>query len=247
MTQSRAKPPSPEHALRKVRRFSRLNGWSVTIVAGLAMLVAMMLGDLVGQGVGLLATVCGLMEVHGQRRLSRRDAEGMRWLVRSQVFLLGVILVYAVSRLASFDADTAMGNLTPEMATALREAGMDPAELLPLVRLTFYGFYSVVIVVTVLYQGGLALYYRSRGSLVAAALAANPVRLGERDRGRYAQVAIEMEAGQLQPGLWARAQAECGGDVVRCQASYIRLRVAELRAAGGGEPPAIAPPTGQGR
>ena len=215
--------------LRKVRRFSRLNGWSVTVVAALAMLVAMLFGDLVGQAVGLFAMVCGLMEVHGQRRLSRRDAEGMRWLVRSQVFLLGVILVYAVSRLASFDADTAMGNLTPDMAMALREAGMDPAELLPLVRLAFYGFYAVVIGVTVVYQGGLALYYRSRSAAVAQALAAAPSVGMDVDQRVYARVAVEMEANQLRPDLWARALAESGGDAARCQAIYIRLRVAELR------------------
>ena len=37
--------------------------------------------------------------------------------------LLGVILVYCVSRLGSFDGDTALANLTPEMEVALINDG----------------------------------------------------------------------------------------------------------------------------
>ena len=232
---------SPESTLKAVRRFSRINGWSVAVIAGLGTLISLLFGDLVGVSVGLLAVAAGAMEIHGQRRLSRRDADGMKWLVRSQLGLLSVVLVYAVSRLASFDRETAMGNLTPDMAVALKEAGIDTADLLPLVKLAFFGFYGAVILVTCVYQGGLALYYRSRVDRVTQALAAAPNAATTAARGPaidqrfYDQVAAEMSANQVRPGLWTRALAESGGEDSRCKALYIRLRVEELQRGGIGD------------
>lgn len=241
MAKRKPQTRSPESTLKAVRRFSRINGWSVAVIAGLATLVSLLLGDVVGVAAGLLATSAGAMEIHGQRRLSRRDADGMKWLVRSQLGLLSVVLVYAVSRLASFDSETAMGNLTPNMVAVLKEAGIDPADLLPLVKLTFYGFYSAVMLVSCVYQGGLALYYRSRVDRVAQALAAAPIaattaaHVPAIEQRFYDQVAAEMSANQVRPGLWTRALAESGGEDSRCKALYIRLRVEELQRGGIGD------------
>ena len=231
---------SPESTLKTVRRFSRVNGWSVAVIAGLGTLISLLFGDLVGVSLGLLATSAGAMEIHGQRCLGRRDPDGMKWLVRSQLWLLSVVLVYATSRLASFDSDTALSNLTPDMAVALKEAGIDTADVLPLVKLAFFGFYGTVILVTCVYQGGLAIYYRSRVDRVTQALAAAPLAaamaLGSAvDQRLYDQVAAEMGANQVRPGLWTRALAESGGEDSRCKALYIRLRVEELQRGGIGD------------
>lgn len=237
MARRPTKTSDPARTLKRVRRLSRINGWSVAVVAGLAALVSLLFGDLIGLVVGLVAVASGVMEIYGGRCLGRREAGGMAWLVRAQLTLLGVILVYATSRLASFDADTAMGNLTPDMATALKEAGIEPTDVLPLVQLAFYGFYGAVMIATIVYQGGLSLYYKSRTARVKQALAAAPVEaaaaLGTAIEQRYYdQVATEMAANRLRVGLWTRALAESEGDDARCKAIYIRLRVAELRALG---------------
>jgi hypothetical protein len=99
----------------------------------------------------------------------------MKLLVRSQTLLLSVILIYCVTRLGSFDADTAMGNMTPDMAASLKEIGLERGDILSMVRTTFFVTYIAVAVVTVLYQGGMALYYRRKTALVTEALAAPPV------------------------------------------------------------------------
>lgn len=160
----------PQRALKKVLKISRLNGWSVAVFAGLCTLVSLVFGDLVGSGIGLLVVASGVMEIHGHRLLKRRDVGGMTWLVRSQLFLLSVILVYSVTRLFSFDSEYILSNLTPELEALLRENGITRAEIIPLVQTFFRAFYGAVILVTVIYQGGMAFYYRRKSPLVAKEL-----------------------------------------------------------------------------
>jgi len=167
------KPPrTPEEQLRRVLRTAKLNGLGVAIVAGVGALGSLAFGDLMGAAVGAVVAVGGGMELSGRKQLLRGNADGMRRLVGSQLLVLGVIVVYAISRLASFDADSAMGNLTPEMRSELAQAGVDLAALVPLVRLMFHALYGSLAVVTLIYQGGLALYYRRHTETVKQALAA---------------------------------------------------------------------------
>ena len=222
---------TPEKALAGVRKLSRINGWSVVIFAGLGMFLTLLLGDWLGLAIGLLVMGAGAMEVHGNRRLGRGDLDGMKWLVRSQVFLLGFVLVYAISRLASFDSESALANLTPEMVGALQEMQIDPRDLLPLIKLSFWGGYGAVIVVTIGYQGGLSLFYRGRIPLVTEALenARKQVPMAPLVAQHfYDTVAAEMAAGEFNAGLWARALAESDGNENRCKAIYIRARVGQL-------------------
>jgi hypothetical protein len=167
-------PTPPEQILRRVLLVSALDGWSLVAIAGLGMVLTLVLGDWLGTGIGLLVLAAGLGELRGRHQLQRRDPAGMKLLVRAQLFLLSVILVYCVSRLGSFDGDTALANLTPEMEAALHEAGLARADILPLVQIAFYATYGTVAVLSLVFQGGLALYYRSRTARVTAALAAPP-------------------------------------------------------------------------
>jgi len=163
-------PTPQENALKNVLKISRLNGWSVVVVAALSILLTLALGDLLGSAIGLLAMVSGWMEVRGGRKLKQRDPAGMTWLVRSQLFLLTIILVYCASRLGSFDAETVLGNLTPDMESILQDSGIQRADILPLVHKAFLALYLSVAFVTILYQGGMALYYRRKTTLVTEAL-----------------------------------------------------------------------------
>jgi len=165
---------TPDEVLRRVLRLSSVNGLSVAIFAGLCALGSLVFGDLLGAGVGLLVAIGGITEVRGRNKLRQRDADGMRLLVRAQWMVLGVIWVYAASRIGSFDAMLALDNQTTEMRQMLAEAGVETAQLITLVEIFFYVFYSVVMLVTLIYQGGLALYYKHRTPMVAAALSVPP-------------------------------------------------------------------------
>jgi hypothetical protein len=165
-------PRPPEDVLRRVIRFSRLNGWSVALFAGVCTLVSLALGDPIGISVCLLVALGGALEVHGQRMLTRRDPAGMRWLVRSQIVVLGVICTYAASRLVSFDREMVRDLVSPDIRATLNELDLTTEDILPLVRRFFYLLYGGLMAVALIYQGGLALYYRKRTPAVEAALRA---------------------------------------------------------------------------
>jgi hypothetical protein len=179
-------PRPPEDILRRVMKLSRLNGWSVAIFAGLCTLVSLAFWDPVGASVGLLVTIGGALEVRGYRLLRRHDASGMRWLARSQLVVLGAIWAYGLSRLLSFDAGYLQDQVIPDARSLLAsqgidldemlaQAGIDSAHLVPLVRLFFVVLYGSVLLVTLLYQGGLFFYYRWRTAAVEKALQPPPV------------------------------------------------------------------------
>jgi hypothetical protein len=233
-----APQPTPaQKALQRVIGLSKLNGWSVVVVAGLGGLIALAMGDWLSCGLGLLVGGFGAMEVKGNRLLRQRDAEGMKWLIRSQMLLLALILAYCASRLGSFDAENMMSNLTPDMEAALKEAGIARADIVPLVHRMFLALYLSVALASLLYQGGLALYYRGKTRLVAEALSGLPPALSalaaENDQRFYDAVAAELGVQNIKPGLWARALAEASGDEARTKARYIQLRVEEMKRAAG--------------
>ena len=165
---------TPEETLRRVLKVSRLDGWSVAIVAGGCSLVSLAFGDPVGVSVGLLVTLGGVLEIRGHRMLKHGNADGMRWLVRSQLVVLATIWAYAARQLLSFDTGIVRELATPDMRASLNELGLTMEDILPLVRRAFYLLYGGVMAVTLIYQGGLALYYRRRTAAVAQALTAPP-------------------------------------------------------------------------
>jgi hypothetical protein len=90
------------------------------------------------------------------------------------MLLLALVLAYCSSRLGSFDGETALANLTPDMEAALKEAGLNRADILPLLHQMFLALYLSVALVSLVYQGGLAFYYRSKTRLVTEALTSPP-------------------------------------------------------------------------
>ena len=168
-------PTPAEKILKRVLLISALDAWSGIALSSLGILLALALGDYSSVAVGLLIVAAGIIELRGRRRLLRRNADGMRLLVRAQMFLLAVILVYCASRLGSFDQGMVLDNLTPELEALLKENGLERADIVPAVRMMFYVGYGTVAFLTLLFQGGLALYYRSRTPKVFEALAAPPV------------------------------------------------------------------------
>jgi hypothetical protein len=119
------------------------------------------------------------------------------------------------------------------MEAMLKEAGLARGDILPLIRTAFLGTYLTVAVVSIFYQGGMALYYRNKTPLVTAALAELPLiataSAAAIDQLFYDAVAAELAAQNIKPGLWARALAETTGEEVRARAAYIRLRVDEMK------------------
>ena len=109
----------------------------------------------------------GAIELHGVTLLKHADSSGMRWLIGSQLFLMASILGYCGLRLAQPDLAPLRAAITPDLKAQLDVLGLTVDEFLG----KFYRLvYQAVALVTLLYQGGMALYYLRKRAAVAAAL-----------------------------------------------------------------------------
>jgi hypothetical protein len=163
----KAPPLLPEEVFQRVLRIARFDGWSVVMVASVGAVLAASMGDRVGAGVGVLVAGAGAIELHGVTLLRHSDARGMSWLINSQCLIMISILGYCAIRLGHPELEALRAAITEEMKQQLEVVGSSVEEFLAL----FYRVtYLVVSLVTVLYQGGMAIYYFRRRAAVTAAL-----------------------------------------------------------------------------
>ena len=162
------KPPLlPSERLRRVLRVARLDGASILGVAGAFALVSAAFRDVTGAVIGLLVAAAGAIELHGASLLRASDVKGGRWLLGSQLYLMAVILAYCAFRLARPDLAAWRAVVTEDLAEQIRQANLTVDQvLLQIQRLVYFG----VAAATLLYQGGMSLYYLRHRAAVAAAL-----------------------------------------------------------------------------
>jgi len=174
-------PPLPTEVLARVLRVAAIDGFTLVFIAGGFGVVSALCSDWLGAVVGGLAAAAGLVELRGRRRLRSGDANGMSELVRSQFFLLTIILFYVIYQLLRFDPQTLLASIDSALASVQRSSGMEVTSLATSLDLTQQQFlvlarrlvgvtYIVVGVVSLLCQGGLAFYYHRRKQTVAKAL-----------------------------------------------------------------------------
>ncbi len=158
---------SPTEVLRRVIRAARFDGMSVLGLSGAFALLSAASRDVSGSVIGLLIAAAGAIELHGSALLRAGRGNGMRWLVSSQLYLLATVLGYVAVRLSNPDISVIRPVVTAELAEQIKQAGMTVDQfLLEFLRL----FYFSVAGATLLYQGGMTLYYLRRRSAVEAAM-----------------------------------------------------------------------------
>jgi hypothetical protein len=149
---------------------ARFDGMSVLIIAGGFALLSAGSRDVSGAVIGLLIAGAGAIELHGVSLLRARR-NGMKWLVSSQLYLMGTILAYVGFRLARPDVAWMLPYVTGEAAEpivqAAQQEGMTVEQLLVGAMSMFY---LLVGVITVLYQGAMTIYYLRRRAAVELAL-----------------------------------------------------------------------------
>lgn len=175
MPKSPCPPILPAVRLERVRSFARADALGVFACAGAGLLLGAASGAWGFAAFAALALVAGAMEWHGQERLRSGLPDGLQWLVAAQFCLLTVILGYAAWRWRYFDPAAYWAQI-PELGRAqleqqMRTAGMDPTvDREPLLRLMNALVCFLLIGLSSLYQGGVALWYRLQRAAVAAAL-----------------------------------------------------------------------------
>lgn len=163
-------PPLPDNkTLARVLRIAGFDGKSVFVIASGCALLSAMFGDRLGAVIGVLAAVAGWAELRGVKLLKAGKADGVNWLVRAQLLLLTVILVYVGLRLRAL-AVGGVNAVTSEFFRMMAESAerWGPADQRAYAE-NFKLFYGIIALITLLFQGGLALYYhRSRAAVVGA-------------------------------------------------------------------------------
>jgi hypothetical protein len=163
-------PKLVSEILRSVLRIARFDGVSVLCLAGFFALVSAASGDVSGAAFGLLIAAAGAVELHGMGLVRAADRRGMGWLIGSQLYLMSVVLGYVGYRLANPDSDPIMKVAKSALTDEIRQAGMDPAQFMAEFPRELRLLYLAVACLTILYQGGMAVYYMRRRSAVEAAI-----------------------------------------------------------------------------
>ena len=120
-------------------------------------------------GILTAAALCavGVLEYEGFRRMRRADPAAARFLGRNQLALLGIIIAYSVIQMVTFSPKQVKeAAISPEARSQLAalpemQKAID-AEIDRYAPLATYGFYGLVIFLSLLCQGGLAMYYFTR-------------------------------------------------------------------------------------
>ena len=160
-------PLLPEETLQRVLRIAKFNGMSVLLIAGFFALAAAGGGDYPGAIVGLLVAGAGAIELHGEGKLRAGDERGMNWLVGSQLYLAVVMLSFCTLRLTHLEIEPIPESLKPIIELGAQQWQMTTEEYqLMIWRLT----YRLLALLTLFYQGGMALYYFRRREAVTRAL-----------------------------------------------------------------------------
>jgi hypothetical protein len=126
-------------------------------------------GFLITVGLGVI----GVVEFLGYRKLRKADPTAARFLATNQLAFLGLIVFYCLFQMLSFSPEDAKSaalspevraqlSAMPDMASAIDR---DIEQWAPLVT---YGFYSLVIVLSLFFQGGMAYYYFTRRKFLEA-------------------------------------------------------------------------------
>jgi hypothetical protein len=166
--------------IQRLIRLSRFNGYSVACIAGGFAVLSLFGLSLSGVIVGAGLTGCGLLEIKGHRRLAAGEPGARGMMAGSQVLLVLCVLLYCWYRLAVFDPDNPMailGSMEPQLRELTELAMVPMAELEAQVRMIYLLTYRLVAAVTVVLQGGLAVYYWVRvGQAEAATILPGPGR-----------------------------------------------------------------------
>ncbi len=177
--------------IRKAARVAAFNGWTTALIAAVSALIAVVSGLFSPTSPVALALTAGLTvvafnEFRGRKRLLNFDPRGATLLGWNQVGLLAIIIVYCLWSM--YSGTHGSGELEKELNDLgdLNAAlGMSPGGLNDLTSLIAVAFYGIVIVLSVLFQGGNALYYFTRRRHVEEFVAETPAWVRDIERGSH--------------------------------------------------------------
>jgi hypothetical protein len=151
--------------LKRAARRGRANGLGYVVFGGLSLLVSISSNpDWIGLLIGAALIGAGLVEHSQAARLGQGDPAAPARMAQAELALLGAILLGGVIKLVFSSASGELRAAAGDMPGL----GLDVADLMDSVTRLVY---SVVMGVSILYQGGMASYFLKRRNDVAIYLA----------------------------------------------------------------------------
>ena len=155
--------------LARAARLARSNARGYVLFGALTLVVAIAFGlDPLGLAIGAIVTGVGVAQLRATRRLQHADASAPRALARNELLLMGAIAGYAVLKL------TLLRETGADLEAQLGDTGALGIDIGELAESMNSLVYSTVLAVTLLYQGGLALYFLRRRPALERYVAETP-------------------------------------------------------------------------
>jgi hypothetical protein len=160
--------------IRKAARVAAFNGWTTAAVAALSAMFLLFDHSSLAIAVTLALSIVTYNEFRGRKRLLNVDPSAATLLGRNQLGLLAMIVAYCLWMLSRSSSE-AVGALSAQMqSTAERELLNMAGDLESLYKTATLALYGGVIVLSVLFQGGNAVYYFTRRRHVEDFIAETP-------------------------------------------------------------------------
>jgi len=165
--------------IRSAARTAKASGMVTLVIGLLAVPFVLLSFSFVALVVAVGICVVGLTELKGRRLMAEADPAAASFLSRNQLVFLGLIIFYCVVQMAAFSpAEAKAAAISPEFRANLAMMPDMIAKIDGLIEqwsaLLIYGFYGLVIFLSVLMQGGMAWYYASRRKFVSAYIDQTP-------------------------------------------------------------------------
>ncbi|HMC10217.1 MAG TPA: hypothetical protein VKH44_02960 [Pirellulaceae bacterium] len=161
-------------AIRKAARVAGFNGWTTAAAAAFSAMFLLFDRSPVAIAITLGLSIITYNEFRGRKRLLNFDASAATMLGWNQLGLLAMIVVYCLWSLlgSAGEADAVRAELKSysDLDAALGAAGGFEG----MFKTVSYGLYGGVIVLSVIFQGGNALYYFTRRRHVEDFIAETP-------------------------------------------------------------------------
>jgi hypothetical protein len=123
-----SKPPLlPTEIVARLLRVAHFDGGSVLVLCGVLAIASAWYGDFTGAIIGVLIAGAGAFELHGAGLIKAGEPRGLKWLIASQLYLLGTILSYVGWRLVSYDPAAVRQLLEPMLHTSDLQAQLAEA------------------------------------------------------------------------------------------------------------------------
>lgn len=150
--------------LARAANLGRSNARGYVAIGALSLLVNAIWPDVLGLAISVIAVAVGAAQLSAAKKLRRADPTAPRSLARNELMLMGGIIAYSLVKLTTGPGLDLRGVDASELGINLNE----------LADATNTIAYATFIAVTLIYQGGLALYFLRRRPMLERYLAEAP-------------------------------------------------------------------------